>query len=233
MKLLKENKPLFITLFILFIIISTNLTAIFFHNSQLNKEKDYFLSMKTEFISILKNETEISEESKNASIENIKEIHKIKNEWQLNTPHASATPIECYLNLQNHIESLKIAAKLSNTTLAPECYHVFSKYQEAEQLQLIALFMHELIKAQPKEILLIHPDSPQLKIHDIFSSQAFKIAFIGNTQCLRSFVNDIKESMLILIRDIEINPLEPKDPTYSIFSLIVEALEINYPKPIS
>lgn len=214
-------------LFILFIMISTNLTAIFFNKSQLNKEKNYFLSMKTEFISILKNETEISEESKNASIENIKEIQKIKNEWQLNTTPIPTTTIAYYLSLQDCIESLKTAAKLSDITLGPECHRVFSKYQETEQPQLIALLLHELIETQPKEILLIHPDSPQLKIHDIFSSHAFKIAFIGSTQCLRSFVNTIEESMLIFIRDIEISPLESKDPTHSIFSLIVEVLEIN------
>lgn len=177
---------------------------------------------------------------------------------------SSRTPIECYLNLGRDVESLRNAALLANVTVSSKCYLGFSNYLGTEKLPsqksivdldrqslIIKVIAQALIEAAPKEILFIKRESVDgeldlgddllalpvhqwLKIHEIFYSSAFKLSFIGTTQALRLFINEI-ESMKIplFVRNVEINQyfndrnaLTPSED-YSVFLVTLEILNIK------
>lgn len=179
---------------------------------------------------------------------------------------SSLTPIECYLNLGRDVQSVRNAALLENVTINSKCYLGFAKYLGTEKLPnhksivdldrqslIIKIIANALIEAAPKEILFIKRESvdgeldrdddifilpfqQRLKIHDIFYSNAFKLSFVGTTQTLRSFLNEM-ESMAspIFINYVEINryfddknsimPIEE----YSVFLVILEIFNIKEP----
>lgn len=176
------------------------------------------------------------------------------------------TPIECYLNLGRDIEFIKNKALLEQVVINSNCYLSFTKYLGREnlpalesiggldeQLAMVKDILGKLIKAAPREILFIKREAAKgemgleddifefpyyrrLRIHEIFDSKTFKVSFIGTTNTLRLFLNEI-ESMEnpIFIREIEIHknfndriPLSSV-PEYSVMSVILELLNLKEP----
>lgn len=226
-------------LFIIFSSITITSVSVLIKINALNDEKHAYLLKKSELIAILENETKISEENKDISNKNLREIDELKNQnlTVISITNASTTPIECYLNLQQELESLRKAAEANHIILNPRCTIGLEKN---EQSQIISMLIRTLIDSQPKEILLIQrepvnnedeknvnlfrlPKHQRLDIHNIFSSNAFKISFTGTTENLRSFVNRIESTALIFIRDIEVN----KKDEHCAFSVTLEVLTIT------
>lgn len=176
----------------------------------------------------------------------------------------SSTPIDCYLNMKKGIDQIREKLLSANIEISDKCYFGFEKYLRTgnlplsesmreldRQLQMVNAMLNALIQVEPKEFLFIKREAVQgeiesdadlfilplylrLNIHSIFYSNAFKISFIGNTQTLRSFLNEI-DAMAnpTFIRDLEIHRYVSdkgiSDEAYSIFSVVLELLIIKEP----
>lgn len=176
----------------------------------------------------------------------------------------SNTPIDCRLKLQIEIDLLKRNAHLANVTINSRCYFGFLKYLGTKKLpaveslseidrqcQIIKAISNILIESKPNEILFLSREpvtgeidleddlfrvgvGERLNLHNIFSSNVFKIAFTGTTEVLRSFINKI-ESIKgpIFIRRIGVNkPSGAKLPAMATeelpnFSITLEVLDIK------
>lgn len=201
-------------------------SAVLLKGAELKKTQKHFEALKSELRFFAANVIELSEENVSLSNANVHEIYELKNLWTtaLGSASTSKTPIECYLNLQRHVESLRRDAALVDVTISPQCHFGFSQYlvtanlptidsihQLDDQSQRIKTIVTLLLDSYPKEILFIKRESvngendvaedlfvPQAHhhsaVHSIFSPSIFKVSFIGTTQSLRSFINKI-ESM--------------------------------------
>lgn len=224
----KKNR-LFIILFALVGIgLGVNCILIVLNVLHVARMKDNLKNLKSQLQSLMSSSPSPIKKNVAVTAENLQQIHKLRNQWDkfFGEVQYSKTPLECYLNLQTEIETIKDRAKAANVLINPKCCFGFSQYLNAEkfpdtqnlreldrQCQIISILGTILIESRPLEVISFGGESlndevteedgvlnkyvvSHLHTHNIFYSKLFKLSFTGTTQTLRLFINKIQHMQI-------------------------------------
>lgn len=225
---IKKNQLFIIFLMLLCILLGANFIFIILNVMRVVGMREQLASLKSQLQSLIVSSPSPIKKNVAVTTENLQKIHKLRSQWDkfFGELQYSKTPIECYLNLQTEIESIKDRAKAANVLINPNCSFGFAKYLNAEtfpdaqnvrdldrQCQMISMLGAMLIESRPLEVIEFARESlkgeaesedtllnkhslAHRHIHNIFYSNLFKLSFTGTTQTLRLFINKIQNMQI-------------------------------------